>query len=77
MKTELQLRNERLAEIKSLCVLEDMDEHRVLLAQIESLSNLGIEVVHTLVRRVNCDLANYWRERADSAEAFIQGGVLQ
>lgn len=74
MKTEWQLRDERVAQIVELCVL-DKDEDRVLLSKIDTLSAVGVEVAYTLLHRVNRDLATYWKERAESAEAFIQGGV--
>lgn len=72
IKTDLMIRQERIKEIYDLCVL-DSDEHRVLRQQLDSLPNLGIEVVHTLVHRVNMDVAQYWRQRAESAEAWISG----
>ena len=72
MKTDLQLRVERLSEIHRICELEG-EEHRVTRSQLDSLSNLGIEVTHRLVVRARNDLIEYWRQRAESAEMFISG----
>lgn len=71
MRTDLDERKDGIADIIRICGL-DGDEHRVSRAQLESLTNLGIQLTRRLVMRADNGLAQYWRERAESAEAFIR-----
>lgn len=72
MVTDLQKRTEQLAAILRVCGLEG-EEHRVLRQQLDSFSNLQIEVAHRLVMRADNGLAQYWQNRCESAERFITG----
>lgn len=72
VKTEWQLRCEQVEDIIRVCGLEG-DETRCIRAQLDSLTNLGIQVTHRLVMRADNGLASYWRQRAESAEMWITG----
>jgi hypothetical protein len=73
MKTDLQLRKERFEEIVILARLRS-EQDRVVLAQLDSFSSLGIEVMHSLICRVAFGETD---EREDSLRRSDRHGPRQ
>lgn len=69
-ETPFKKRERQLIEIIKLCGLEN---ERVLRQQLESFSELQIEVTHRLIMRADNGLSSYWRKRAESAEHCVAG----
>ncbi len=68
-ETALQKRERLMAEIVRACGL---DNERVLRQQLDSFSELQIEVTHRLIMRAENGLATYWRKRAEQAEQVVR-----
>ena len=69
-ETPFQKRQRQIQEIKDICGLE---QERVLSQQLESFTELGIDVAHRLIMRADNGLSSYWRIRAERAEECVAG----
>lgn len=61
----------RLRQIESIIELCGLENERVLRQQLESFSELQIDVTHRLIMRAENGLSQYWRKRAEDAEQVV------